>query len=57
MDALLPAVILLAGYRLSGLFFVAPMLDLERWLLRVDEQWLGRTGILAAYERAPWETI
>jgi membrane-associated phospholipid phosphatase len=53
IEALLPVPILFVGYRLSGLFFVRPMLDLERWLLRVDEQWLGRTGILPAYGRAP----
>jgi len=54
IETLLPVPILFAGYRLSGLFFVRPMLDLERRLLQMDEQWLERTGILPAYERAPW---
>jgi membrane-associated phospholipid phosphatase len=38
IEILLPAACLLAGYWLSGLFFVAPMADLERWLLRIDER-------------------
>ena len=35
-QTLLPLPILLAGYWLSGLFFVRPMHPLEQWLLRVD---------------------
>lgn len=38
IQILLPASCLLAGYWLSGLFFVAPMVRLERWLLRIDER-------------------
>lgn len=38
IEILLPAACLLAGYWLSGLFFVAPMVHLERWLLRIDER-------------------
>jgi len=38
IDVLLPAACLLAGYWLSGLFFVAPMVHLEQWLLRIDER-------------------
>jgi membrane-associated phospholipid phosphatase len=38
IDILLPAACLLTGYWLSGLFFVAPMVRLERWLLRIDER-------------------
>jgi membrane-associated phospholipid phosphatase len=37
IELLLPAACLLAGYWLSGLFFVAPMAHLERRLLRIDE--------------------
>jgi hypothetical protein len=42
--ALLPVVVLLAGYRLSGCFFVRPMPRLERWLQRVDDWCLPRTS-------------
>ncbi|HEY1302629.1 MAG TPA: phosphatase PAP2 family protein [Vicinamibacterales bacterium] len=37
LDVLVPMPILLAGYWLSGLFFVRPMTGVERWLLHVDE--------------------
>lgn len=36
LDAVLPIPILLAGYWLSGLFFVQPMIGVEAWLLRID---------------------
>jgi membrane-associated phospholipid phosphatase len=49
IQILLPAGCLLGGYWLSGLFFVAPMPRLERWLLRVDE----RAGIL----RVEWPRV
>jgi membrane-associated phospholipid phosphatase len=49
LDILLPAGCLLAGYWLSGLFFVAPMVHLERWLLRIDE----RTGV----SRVAWPRL
>jgi membrane-associated phospholipid phosphatase len=35
---LLPALILVIGYWLSGLFFIGPMLDVERRLLDVDRR-------------------
>jgi hypothetical protein len=38
VDALLPALVLVVGYWLSGLFFLGPMVDLERRLLRLDAQ-------------------
>lgn len=38
IEILVPAACLLAGYWLSGLFFVAAMTRVERWLLRVDER-------------------
>lgn len=37
-DIMAPAACLLAGYWLSGLFFIAPMRRLERWLLRIDQR-------------------
>jgi membrane-associated phospholipid phosphatase len=42
--ALVPVPILLAGYWLSGCFFVRPMPGIERWLKRIDDiclQWVG----------------
>ncbi len=48
-----PLVILLVGYWLSGQFFVTPMRAVEQWLLRVDERLLQRPGILAAYAASP----
>jgi len=38
IEIIVPAACLLAGYWLSGLFFVAPMTRVERWLLRLDER-------------------
>jgi PAP2 superfamily len=59
VDALLPALILVVGYWLSGLFFLFPMLDFERRLLRVDTQlaricpvpcpWIAREYLELAY--------
>jgi len=49
----IPLVILLAGYRLSGLFFVSPMRALERWLVAMDDRLLRRPGILSAYDAGP----
>jgi hypothetical protein len=53
LRVVLPLAVLLAGYWLSGLFFTQPMQDVERWLLRVDEALLDRTGIRRWHERAP----
>jgi hypothetical protein len=53
VEALLPAVVLLCGYWLSGRFFVEPMVNLERRLITVDRAVLERTGILRAYRDAP----
>ena len=50
---LVPLPMLLAGYRLSGLFFVSPMRDAEEWLMALDRRFLRRQGILAAYETSP----
>jgi hypothetical protein len=46
---LAPAVLLLTGYWLSGLFFRDPQPWLEAWLLRIDhavraERWMARAG-------------
>jgi membrane-associated phospholipid phosphatase len=48
----LPAVYLLAGYWLSGLYFVAPMPAIERRFLAVDT-WLYRRGLGAAVAHTP----
>jgi membrane-associated phospholipid phosphatase len=53
VQVLLPIPFLLAGYWVSGLFFVRPMSDIEGWLQRVDEILLERSGILRAYRSAP----
>jgi len=50
---LVPLPMLLAGYWLSGLFFVRPMPDVEGWLMSVDRQLLRQPGIFAAYEASP----
>jgi hypothetical protein len=44
-----PGLFVLATYRVSGAFFVAPNLALERWLLRVDATTLIDSGLLRAY--------
>jgi PAP2 superfamily protein len=44
IEILVPAACLLGGYWLSGLFFVAPMVHLERRLLRIDER-VGVSGV------------
>jgi membrane-associated phospholipid phosphatase len=59
VDALLPALVLVIGYWLSGLFFIRPMLNVEQRLLRLDGQlaracpvpcpWLAREYLELAY--------
>lgn len=49
----IPGLALLAAYRASGAFFVAPNAPLERWLLGVDQAALRRTRVLDAYRAAP----
>ena len=49
----IPLVILLVGYWISGLFFVRPMPVVERWLMETDDRLLRLPGILAAYETGP----
>lgn len=48
-----PALVLVSAYWLSGLLFVRPDLRLERWLRAVDDRLLARTGVLGWYDRAP----
>jgi hypothetical protein len=50
---LIPLVILLVGYWLSGLFFTSPMLRVERWLMEIDDRLLRLPGVIAAYETGP----
>lgn len=52
-DVVLPSLVLLAGYWLSGLLFVEPNGRLEARLLSVDEALVGRTGLVARFNRAP----
>jgi membrane-associated phospholipid phosphatase len=49
----LPAGYLLAGYWLSGLYFVAPMPRVERRFLQVD-RFLYRNGLASFVARTPW---
>ena len=49
----IPLVVLLGGYWLSGSFFVNPMPAIERRLLASDDRLLRQTGILAAYAASP----
>jgi hypothetical protein len=51
--SVVPMFVLLGGYWLSGLFFVSPMEGIERWLMAMDDRWLRRTGVLAAYANGP----
>jgi hypothetical protein len=50
---IVPALVLLAGYRLSGLLFVRIDTGVENALLALDRSWLGPTGLLRAYAAAP----
>ena len=49
----LPVVLLVAGYRLSGLFFVAPMKSVEQWLLAFDTRVFEAVGWKPRWTRAP----
>jgi membrane-associated phospholipid phosphatase len=53
VEVLLPALVLLAGYWLSGLLFVRTDLRVERWLQTIDDVLLHRTGVLAWVQQAP----
>jgi membrane-associated phospholipid phosphatase len=48
-----PSLILLGGYWLSGLLFVRPDRRIERWLQSLDNRFLTRPGVLVWFHRAP----
>jgi hypothetical protein len=48
-----PSLLLLAGYRLSGLLFVRIDARVEDALLALDRSWLGQAGVMHAYAAAP----
>jgi membrane-associated phospholipid phosphatase len=50
---IIPSLVLLGGYRMSGLLFVRVDARAETWLRQSDERWLRRTGVLPRFERAP----
>jgi membrane-associated phospholipid phosphatase len=50
---IIPSLVLLGGYKMSGLLFVRVDAAVETWLRNSDDRWLWRTGILAGFERAP----
>jgi membrane-associated phospholipid phosphatase len=52
-EIVLPALVLLGGYWLSGLLFVHPNVRIESWLRSVDDHVLARSGVLAWFHRAP----
>jgi len=53
LEVLLPALVLLAGYWLSGLLFVRTDRRVEHWLRTLDEILLHRSGVLAWVQHAP----
>jgi membrane-associated phospholipid phosphatase len=52
-QVVIPSLVLLVAYWVSGLYFTRPMTAVERWLLRMDDELLGRTGILRWYRSGP----
>lgn len=50
---IVPSMVLLIGYRLSGLFFTIPMHTAERWLMTIDDRFLRLPGVFATYESSP----
>jgi membrane-associated phospholipid phosphatase len=53
LQVVLPSLVLLTGYWLSGLFFVRPDPRIEHWLLSVDDRILTRPGVLSWFRQAP----
>jgi membrane-associated phospholipid phosphatase len=49
---IIPSLVLLGGYRMSGLLFVRVDARAETWLRQSDDRWLRRTGILSGFERS-----
>jgi membrane-associated phospholipid phosphatase len=52
-QVVIPSVVLVVAYQVSGLYFTRPMTAVERWLLRIDDALLWRTGILRWYRSGP----
>jgi membrane-associated phospholipid phosphatase len=53
LSVVVPSIVLLAGYWLSGLLFVRPDLPIEHWLSAVDNRLLVRSGLLDRFRRSP----
>jgi membrane-associated phospholipid phosphatase len=53
LQIVIPSLVLLGGYWLSGLLFVRPNVQLERWLLSVDDRLLTRSGVLGWLHHSP----
>ncbi len=53
LAVVVPSLVLLAGYWLSGLLFIRPDLRIERWLQSVDDRVLTRSGLVPAFYRSP----
>jgi membrane-associated phospholipid phosphatase len=53
LSIVVPSIVLLAGYWLSGLLFVRPDVPLERLLHAVDDRVLIRSGVLQRYRQTP----
>jgi membrane-associated phospholipid phosphatase len=53
LGVVLPSLVLVSGYWMSGLFFVRPDSRIEGWLGGVDDRILRRSGVLAGLRRAP----
>ena len=49
----IPSLVLLGGYRVSGMLFVRVDTRAESWLRQSDDRWMWRTGVLPAYNRGP----
>jgi membrane-associated phospholipid phosphatase len=52
VEVVVPSLILLAGYWLSGLLFVRPHVQIEHWLRSVDQTTLTRSGVLPWFQQA-----
>ena len=50
---IIPSLVLLGGYRMSGVLFVRVDARAEAWLRQSDDRWLRRTGVLPGFDRAP----
>lgn len=50
---IIPSLVLLGGYRMSGMLFVRVDAGAESWLRQSDERWMWHTGVLPVFNRAP----